>query len=155
MFSKIHLINHGLNQSDVSKVFHYKNGKLSAITSEEMSKKYYGDWTLIANVIDADNFECWSGEIDILNLAVFSTMDLTHKAYNKMTEQELKELALFDCVELSEFKKSVMSSLRAHGKELAVIIMRSCPASADRSAAIRSLRLAIMQANASIVHDRV
>jgi len=40
--------------------------------------------------------------------------------------------------------------IRAKALELAEVIMRCCPHSADRSAAIRKVREAVMTANASI-----
>ena len=40
--------------------------------------------------------------------------------------------------------------IRDHAHALAVVIFRNCPCSADRSAAIRLLREAVMTANAAI-----
>ncbi len=45
-----------------------------------------------------------------------------------------------------------MHQLRAKAREFAELIFKLCPACADRSAAIRDLRIALMQANASIAH---
>lgn len=42
------------------------------------------------------------------------------------------------------------SDIRARGFQLALAIMRHCPACADRSAAIRKVREAVMTANAAI-----
>ena len=44
-----------------------------------------------------------------------------------------------------------MGAIREQARQLARTIVRSCPPSADRSAAIRHLREAVMTANASIV----
>lgn len=43
-----------------------------------------------------------------------------------------------------------MAELRDKARELAHLIMRNCPPSADRSDAIRKLRECVMTANASI-----
>ena len=40
--------------------------------------------------------------------------------------------------------------IRAKAKELATVIVESCPDCADTTASIRSVRLAVMQANAAI-----
>lgn len=53
----------------------------------------------------------------------------------------------------SEDQIERMQGLRECGKSLCELIIQSVPNSADRSAAIRSLRLAIMQANVAIAHE--
>jgi hypothetical protein len=40
--------------------------------------------------------------------------------------------------------------IRFHGKQMALCLVRNCPPSADRTAAIRKIREAVMTANASI-----
>lgn len=44
--------------------------------------------------------------------------------------------------------------LREAAKELAFVILRTCPESADRSAAFRKLRECVMVANASIALEK-
>ena len=53
----------------------------------------------------------------------------------------------------SEEAVSRMKDIRSAAYELALQIMHNCPKCADRSAAIRHLREAVMTANASIVLD--
>lgn len=48
-----------------------------------------------------------------------------------------------------------ISAVREAVKNLILVIMRNCPASPDRSAAIRKAREAMMTANASIVVPQV
>ena len=45
------------------------------------------------------------------------------------------------------------AEIRAAGEELALLIRDSCPPSADTTAAVRSVRQAVMWANASIACD--
>ena len=67
-----------------------------------------------------------------------------------MTDDEI-ELVRFDYnVAPSEEDLAGVSLIKSRGKQLAQIILERCPASADRSAAIRDLRVSIMQAVASI-----
>ena len=70
-----------------------------------------------------------------------------------MTHDE-KELSRFSPVEKLNAKQDWhMMCLRTDFIRLAKIILRDVPASADRSAAMRYLRLAHMQVNAAICHD--
>lgn len=73
---------------------------------------------------------------------------------NTMTEQELKDINSFtwnaSCTE-GQIKR--MKYLREAGKALCQQIIKDVPNSADRSAGIRSLRLAIMQCNLAIAHE--
>lgn len=68
-YAIVHLQNHGLDSTNVSHAFSYENGVLVKLSADKIMKKSYGDWTIIAKIIDSDNFECFSGEIEILNLA--------------------------------------------------------------------------------------
>jgi hypothetical protein len=45
------------------------------------------------------------------------------------------------------------TDIRTYAKELACIIIASCPACADRTAALRKLRECVMTANAAIALD--
>lgn len=71
-----------------------------------------------------------------------------------MTQEELKELARFDVRISTQAQKDAMERMRAFGKNFAKQMFEDVPKSADRSAAIRYLRLAVMQANAAIMHDQ-
>lgn len=69
-----------------------------------------------------------------------------------MTLEE-KDLARFTWnAKVSAEDIDAMNQLRNAGKDLAALIFKLCPSSADRSAAIRDLCVAIMQANLSIAH---
>lgn len=67
------------------------------------------------------------------------------------TEETLKYLFTYHAPTDAEILKLKM--VRESGLEFARNIMAACPRCADRSAAIRHLREAIMTANASIVLD--
>lgn len=69
MYAKIHFVNHGLTAMNVGSVFTYENEKFSLAKSADMLKKSHGDWTILAEVIDDDNFNCFTGEIAVLELA--------------------------------------------------------------------------------------
>jgi hypothetical protein len=69
-----------------------------------------------------------------------------------MTPNE-KELSRFRNIELNNDQLNAMNAFRIFFSELAAKTLSFCPASADRSAAIRYLRLAHMQINAAISHD--
>lgn len=64
------------------------------------------------------------------------------------TEHSLRDL--FTCHAPSPDAIARMQALRSTGCEFARSILACCPRSADRSAALRHLREAIMTANASI-----
>jgi hypothetical protein len=146
-FAKIHFINHGLDKTDISKVYWYENGKFEPIPSDQACKRNYGDWTVITDVIDADNFECFTGEEYILNLS-------TNLSVNKMTEQEQRDINSFTWnAQCTEDQIKRMQHLREAGKLLCEQIIHSVPNCADRSAGIRSLRLAVMQCNLAIAHE--
>lgn len=83
LYAHVHMINHGIDKLDVGQVFTYKSGKLFKLSSEEGISKPYADWTIITNVIDADNFECFSGEMPILNLAINIPKNDKEDAYKK------------------------------------------------------------------------
>lgn len=71
-----------------------------------------------------------------------------------MTEQELKDINSFTWnAKCSEDQIKRMQDLRIAGKALCEQIINTVPNSADRSAGIRSLRLAIMQCNLAIAHE--
>lgn len=71
-----------------------------------------------------------------------------------MTEQELKDINSFTWnAQCTEDQVKRMKELREAGKALCEQIIRDVPNSADRSAGIRSLRLAIMQCNLAIAHE--
>lgn len=147
IFSKVYFINHGLDKADISKVFCYENGIFAPATSEQVFKRNYGDWTIISNIIDADNFECFTAEDYILRLSTYSWK-------NKMTEQELRDINSFTWnAKCTEDQKLRMECLREKGREICELIIKTVPNSADRSAGIRSLRLAIMQCNLAVAHE--
>ena len=71
-----------------------------------------------------------------------------------MTEQELKDINSFTGnAKCTDDQIARMQSLREYGKDLCEQIIKTVPNSADRSAGIRSLRLAIMQCNLAIAHE--
>jgi hypothetical protein len=51
----------------------------------------------------------------------------------------------------NDVQVEAMKQIRAKAKELAYLIIDSCPACADRSAALRKLRETVTTANASII----
>lgn len=69
-----------------------------------------------------------------------------------MTPDE-KEISRFDVADTNEDQKQRMKAFRHDFKKLAAYILKFCPQSADRSAAMRYLRLAHMQVNSAICHD--
>lgn len=70
-----------------------------------------------------------------------------------MTPEE-KEISRFDAKEnITKPQIMMVNSFRGSFKELATRILAYTPSCADRSAAIRYLRLAQMQVNAAICHD--
>ena len=69
-----------------------------------------------------------------------------------MTQDE-KELSRFDSKDINQTQSMLIAGLRLSFKQLANDILTAAPASADRSAAMRYLRLAHMQVNAAICHD--
>ena len=68
-----------------------------------------------------------------------------------MTEDDLK--AWFKYHAPNERQIDQYSVLRERGHELALTILKNCPPGADRSAAVRKVREAVMTANASIACD--
>ncbi len=70
-FVKIHHINHGLDKCDVGRIFVFREGKFFPMTAHEGMSRGYGDWTLVSSVIDADNFEGFSGDICVLETLVY------------------------------------------------------------------------------------
>lgn len=77
-FVQLQIVNHGLDKTDIGKVFTFREGKFFPITSEEIESNLYMDWTIISDVIDADNLEGFSGEDAVLELA-----HNIHKKYEK------------------------------------------------------------------------
>ena len=72
----------------------------------------------------------------------------------KMTEQERKDIESFTWnAQCTDDQIKRMSEPRESGKQLCAQIIKDVPNSADRSAGIRSLRLAIMQCNLAIAHE--
>lgn len=141
------MINHGLDKTDISKIYIYEDEKFIPMPIGNEQKRCYGDWTVITDVIDADNFEGFSGEEHILNLA-------TNLWENKVTEQERRDIESFTWnSKCTEAQVKRMQELREAGKQLCAQIIRDVPNSADRSAGIRSLRLAVMQCNLAIAHE--
>ena len=70
-----------------------------------------------------------------------------------MTPDE-KELSRFEQAKnLNQAQLDAMNWLRIEFRSIAECILIKIPASADRSAAMRYLRLAHMQVNAAICHD--
>jgi len=69
-----------------------------------------------------------------------------------MTPDE-KELSRFDEIDQNNDQKITIMYLRSQFKALADNILNNVPASADRSAALRYLRLSMLQCNEAICHD--
>lgn len=71
-----------------------------------------------------------------------------------MNPHDEKELSRFyDTENVTEDQIELIEALRIPFKDLAGAILMGVPSSADRSAAIRYLRLAQMQVYAAICHD--
>lgn len=71
-----------------------------------------------------------------------------------MTPHDEKELSrYYPGVNLNSAQLKIIESLRVDFCKLAERILNEVPSSADRSAAMRYLRLAQMQVNAAISHD--
>ena len=68
-----------------------------------------------------------------------------------MTEQDLKRW--FQHHPPNERQIAQYAILRERGLELALTILKNCPAGSDTSAAIRKVREAVMTANAAIACD--
>lgn len=69
-----------------------------------------------------------------------------------MTKEEI--LDVFSCHAPKADQPERYERLRAKARELAEEIVEVCPASADRTAAIRKLRECVMTANASIALEK-
>lgn len=73
---------------------------------------------------------------------------------NELSSQEEADInSFFWKDKINEAKIARMNLLREKGADLCDFIISICPNSADRSAAIRYLRLAIMQGNSSITNE--
>lgn len=71
-----------------------------------------------------------------------------------MTPNDEKELSRFDPAEnITKPQIMMINAFRGSFKDLATRILAYIPSSADRSSAMRYLRLAQMQINAAICHD--
>lgn len=72
----------------------------------------------------------------------------------ELTDEELLEQAfLYHPPEGSSHKTRAYATIRAAGKTLALTILQSVPKCADRTAAIRKVREAVMTANAGVALD--
>ena len=77
---------------------------------------------------------------------------MTNKIY---TEREQADLNLFTWnPKCNEDQISRMAAMRAEGGKLCEFMIRNVQDCADRSAAIRDLRTAIMQCNLAIAHEK-
>lgn len=74
--------------------------------------------------------------------------------FREITGDEFWETTLFHPKIISDCKNKRINNMNKLGSELCHIMHATIHPSADRSAAIRSLRLAIMQANESIIHEK-
>lgn len=78
---------------------------------------------------------------------------------NKYSGKEMTELEVADVKnffwkdKLNEDKIERMNLMREKGSDLCEFIISMTPNSADRSAAIRYLRLAVMQVNSAITNE--
>ena len=73
-----------------------------------------------------------------------------------MTEQESLDVSRFTWnSKCTEDQLMRMDFLRKAGKDLCELFIASVPNCADRSAAIRYLRLAVMQCNLAIAHENI
>lgn len=70
-----------------------------------------------------------------------------------MTQDEKELSRFFPATNLSDTQKKNMETLNGRFGDLANTIFNYVPVSADRSSAIRYLRLALMQCNSAICHD--
>lgn len=70
-----------------------------------------------------------------------------------MTNEVNKELSRFERKDVNAWQQAKMGSITEIGKNMAHYILEHVPNCADRTSAIRYLRLAVMQANAAIVHE--
>lgn len=71
-----------------------------------------------------------------------------------MSPHDEKELSRFEKKEsLTKEQAILIETYRGYFKDMAAGILTYVPSSADRSSAIRYLRLAHMQVNAAICHD--
>lgn len=76
------------------------------------------------------------------------------KTYPPISDQERKDIESFTWnSKCTEDQLARMQDLRNAGQELCKLIIATVPNSADRSAGIRNLRLAIMQCNLAIAHE--
>jgi hypothetical protein len=71
----------------------------------------------------------------------------------EFTAQELKELSKFQRQELTPEQLTAMGQINEMTRSLMKVMFTIVPNSADRTAGIRSLRLAAMQCNAAIVYE--
>lgn len=78
-----------------------------------------------------------------------SAETLEAQAGEPTLEQKVQEIVSHHAPDEEQIKKMV--NVRESAKYLILTIMRNCPPSADRSAAVRKAREAMMTANASIV----
>lgn len=80
---------------------------------------------------------------------------------NRFNEKEMTGQELADCKRftwnssVNENQIERMNALRQKGQELCELFIANTPNSADRSAAIRYLRLAVMQCNIAIAHENM
>lgn len=78
---------------------------------------------------------------------------------NRYTQKEMTEGESIDCdrftwnAKCTEEQIKRMQELRQAGKDLCQLFIANTPNCADRSAAIRYLRLAVMQCNVAIAHE--
>ena len=72
---------------------------------------------------------------------------------NKVTRENLDEV--FTYHEATDAQVLRYRALRANAKAFALSILDNCPDCADRSAALRQVRAAIMTANAAIALENV
>lgn len=74
----------------------------------------------------------------------------------EMSEQEALDVSRFTWnSKCDEEQLDAMQALRDAGKNLCELMISCTPNSADRSSAIRYLRLAIMQCNIAIAHSNL
>lgn len=83
-------------------------------------------------------------------------MTMNKYSGKKMNEAEILDVSRFTWnAKCSIDQIERMNALRNAGKDLCELIIASVPNSADRSAGIRSLRLAVMQCNLAIAHEGI
>jgi len=74
----------------------------------------------------------------------------------EMSESEAKDIIRFSFnSKPTQDQIDRMNALRVRGQDLCQFIISSVPNSADRSAAIRDLRMAITQCNLAIAHENL